>query len=121
MIEILKELLDEVNIVYKKIQNSFSSDKRIALLELTRALDHGYVYANYINKNKGAEEENVRKVLQFMSTGFATCLKLFYDDSTKEPGCPFYPTNKEMIDWANSCLMRMGHVGNTLRFIELAE
>jgi hypothetical protein len=121
MSDILNDLLNEIDIQYEKISNSFDIDKRIAILELTRCLDHGFVYTRSMLKTENKESRNAREIYGFISVGFAACLKLFYDDSIKQLGCPFYPSNKEMIDWANSCLINSGHIAYTLRFIELSK
>lgn len=57
----LNKLIDEIGVVYEKIGNtSFSDDNRIALIELTRCIDHAYVYTTYIQNKKNEEGIKVR-------------------------------------------------------------
>lgn len=116
----LNKLINEIDNVYKKIGTSFNSDNRIALIELTRCIDHAYVYTTYLQNQESQEGFKARKTFQFLATGFVACMKLFYNNDTAKLGCPLYPSSKEMINWANSSLIKTGHVGYTLRFIELA-
>lgn len=120
MYEDIQELIEEIDNVYKGIGNSFPIDKRIALVELTRCIDHSFVFASFVISEEHEGYTEVNETFQYLSTGFIRCLNLFYDSNTNLPGCPFYPSSKEMIDWANSILLRCGHIGYTLRFIELA-
>src|SRR5688572_15038932 len=103
----VEELISEIQIVYEKVHNSFQHDKRIAIIELTRYIDHAFAFVSYILNKENTEYAEAAEAFEFLSAGYAGCLNLFYDkvDINRE-GVPLYPSTKEMIDWANSCLAR---------------
>lgn len=111
-----------INIEKQTIKESTNSiNNRIAIIELTRCLDHSFCSHKYFLPPSNKEYSRVINIHNFIYTGYWDAINLFLDKSIYESGYPLYPTNENLIRWSNSTLIRLGHIGHILKFIELSK
>jgi hypothetical protein len=121
MNNLIQQLNNAIKVEEAKIQNSCKNiDNRISVIELTRCLDHATIH-NYLLKLQNAITLNDKQIFNFIATGFYDGLRLFYDDSVHQSGFPIYSSSGNQISWANSVLIKSGHIGYIKRFILLTE
>jgi len=105
---ILKNLIKEEE---HKISSSYTAHKRIALLELIRAIDFYYVYSLSLPDEKSSNEWNEGEENRFIVFGINSALALFIGDLCYQYGHLMGPSKIETQNWAASVLQRCGRIG----------
>lgn len=105
---ILKNLIREEE---QKILASFRADRRIALLELIRAIDFYFVYSLSLKDEKTRKEWEDNEVKYFSDFGFNTALSLFIGEHCYQGRVPLGPSTKDTQQWAESAIQRSGRLG----------
>ncbi len=104
----IEKLMAIVRAEEKRVSNSFTLDKRLALLELTRAIDSYYFLRTTLRNNKQHRRES--ELDDLYTFGWNKALSLFLDDAVKHFGVPLVPSIRESMDWADSVLQHCGRL-----------
>ena len=100
---VLKNLIVEQE---QRILASFPSDKRLALFELTRAID---IYFRYLLALQEPETKDERHYLR--EFGWHKALSLFIGEHCYQSGVLLVQSSKDLQQWADSVLMHCGRLG----------
>jgi hypothetical protein len=92
----------------RKILNTFPSvERRIAVLELVRSIDHFYLRQNSRPESNTRREEEMD---MFFTYGCNKALQLFLDESTQNEMVPLNRSTEESRAWANCMLYHCGQI-----------
>jgi hypothetical protein len=108
-----EEITEKLSAFRQKMQGSFGQDdRRLALLQLIRCLDHEGASPSLYGQAHDAHKINC----ELFGWGLNEALLLFWNDEVKEAGVPLTRTTSEYKQWADSVLVCSGKV----RLIEYA-
>lgn len=112
-----EEIAHELAAFRQKMQKSFgSSDRRLALLQLIRCLDHEAFKSVLYGPSEPNQLESDGLVSQYFGWGLNEAISLYWNSDVKQPGVPLIVTTPEAKQWAESVLVCSGKV----RLIEYA-
>ncbi len=119
--DIYRELQSEITAEISKIGQSTNAEKRIALIEIIRALDEIFTFASFVIEKNSTDDKsvNTRKLFDHYVIGWHICVCLFMDNSINRIGFPLFPSTEESMMWTHSCLMSAGNIGLCQRLLAL--
>lgn len=111
---VIKQQIAEIE---KTIVPSFSSERRLELIELARAMDYFFVGRNFYSE--WAKSKEVESHAHLISFGLHKALSLALDASSKLEGAPLFRSTPKLQKWANSVLALCGQIGYCEHLLEL--
>lgn len=113
--EIQNELKNLILENEKNITFSFNDERRLALLELVRAMD--FFVTGFIAAPEWAEARG--RLFRHIEYGLYKVLFIHIDESCNKTGAALFQSDKELQIWADSVLQYSGKLGFCEHFTEL--
>lgn len=113
--ELRQELIEIIRQEEQVILASFPLERRLAVMEISRAMDSFWVSIN----NSTEPLDDSHPVAQFIMFGLNKALSLFMDESCKYPSFPLMRSTDELQRWADSVLQHCGRLGICEHLLEI--
>jgi hypothetical protein len=106
-----EEISEKLSAFRRKVEKSFGqNDRRLALLQLIRCLDHEGCKTTLYGQPPTDQADTHSTISQFFGWGLNEALSLFWKNEVKDTGVPLIRTTLEAKQWADSVLVCSGKV-----------